>query len=161
MNTDSNIVIDTIVVKDFLKDPRNNLIINNLQYEIECKTSENQNPYNLKISVRVYYDCKYMHKGEKIAEMKSSVFKTDSTWTFGTNGFEIYHFETSLESFPFKNELKIGSTIQDFQKVFGIPQKQTNKYSYNFEFELFSSKLILEYYKNIVTKITVTNNMHN
>ncbi|WP_046757777.1 hypothetical protein [Kordia jejudonensis] len=156
----SKIEIDTIQVKNFLKDPRNNLAINKLDYETECTPSETKNPTDVKVISRKYYDCKYIYKGEKIAEMKSSIFKTDSTWTFGTNGFEIHHFESDQEFFPLKNGLSIGSTVEDFQHLFGMPKKLMNTYLYNFEFELFSSKLILEYDKNMVTKITVINTRH-
>ena len=160
-NSDLKIVIDSFAVKDFLKDPRNNLAINKLEYKSECNPSENQNPYDLIVTLREYHDCKYIFKGKKIAEMKSSIFKMDSTWPFGTNGLEIYHFETDQKFFPLKSELKIGSTILDFQKIFGMPKEIEENYTYHFEFELFSSKLILEHDKNIVTKITVANKVYN
>ncbi|MGS2727889.1 hypothetical protein ACU8DI_14865 [Psychroserpens sp. BH13MA-6] len=161
LNSDLNIELDSVAVKEFLEDPRNNLAINKLEYETECKLSENQDTSNLEVTSREYHDCTYIFKGKKVAEMKSSVFKTDSTWPFGTNGLEIYLFQTDQESFPLKNNLKVGATIEDFQNFLGIQKKLTNKYYYEFEFELFSSKLNLEYDENIVTKITVANTVYN
>ncbi|MFK7750501.1 MAG: hypothetical protein AB8B65_19070 [Kordia sp.] len=154
------IEVDSSIIKDFLKDPRNNLLLNELAFEAKC------NPDTIKKSVlrgkfeREYYNCSYMDKGEKVAAMKSSVIKTDSTWSLGTNGFEIYHFETNKPSFPLKHDLKIGSSIQDFQKIFGSSKKLKNTYSYNFKFDLFSSKLVIESQENVVTKIIVTNKKH-
>lgn len=161
IDSDSTIIIDSSLVKDFLRDPRNSLIMNKLEYETECKLSEKPNSSELRFILCEYYDCEYLNKGKKIAEMKYSVFKTDSTWPLGTNGLQIYRFETDKQTFPLKSGLKVGSTIQDFQEVFGIPKKLKNKYSYDFEFELFSSTLILESKNNTVTKITVANTMYN
>lgn len=159
MIADSNMELDTVAVEEFLKDPRNNLALNKLEYTTECNLSENKKPNNLDVSLKEYYNCIYTFKGEKIAEMKSSVFKTDSTRALGTNGLKIYRFQTDQESFPLKNELKVGSAIQDFQELFGIPKKHSkDKYFYEFEFELFSSNLILVLEENIVTQITVANN---
>lgn len=151
------IEVDSSIIKDFLKDPRNNLHLNELAFKVKC------NPDTIKKSVlkgkfaREYDNCSYMHKGEKVAAIKSSVIKTDSTWSFGTNGFEIYYFETDKPSFPLKQDLKVGASIQDFQKIFGNARKLKNTYSYDFKFKLFSSNLVLESQQNMVTKITITN----
>ncbi len=123
---DNSVTIDTILIKDFLKDPRNNLKLHKLDYETECQLSENQKSLNSLVTIREYYDCEYWYKGIKIAETKSSTYKTDSTWALGTNGLVIHSFMTDEPKFPLKNELNIGSKIESFIKFFWGTKKTWN-----------------------------------
>ena len=156
----SSIAIDSSLVEDFLKDPRDNSTLDKLGFESICELSKNQNPMLLPIAIRRYYDCEYAYQGKKVAEMKSSILKTDSTWVLGTNGFQLHHFRTNQQTFPLKNGLKINSTTEEFEKVFGIPNIAKNTHTYNFEFDTFSSILTLEFHNNRVYKMSVANSDH-
>ncbi|WP_298420657.1 hypothetical protein [uncultured Kordia sp.] len=151
--------IDMSAVQCFLKNPINNSQMYENSYKSKCELSLNQDSLNLTSVLRKYYDCTYFNKGKVIAKINSSVFKTDSTWTLGTNGYKLHYFETSEQTFPLKKELNIGSSIHDFFKLFGKPKRLKNSYIYNYRFQEFSSALVLEFTHEVVTKITITNTM--
>ncbi len=65
LSYDLTFVIDSTRIEDFLKYPRNNLKLNELDYETKCKPSENRNPNKKTLVGRKYYDCEYINNGKK------------------------------------------------------------------------------------------------
>ncbi|CAL2093042.1 hypothetical protein [Tenacibaculum sp. 190524A05c] len=152
--------LDSTLIKSFLLDPRDNSSLKNLEFKTNLKQLTNANDSTY-IFPRENYYVEYLKDNRKIAEMSFSTYKTDSTWTFGTNGLRIQLFESDNKEFPLKYNLTVGTKVSIFFKTFGTPTELKKKYLYNFKFDLFSSRLILEHKNNIVKKITIANNSYN
>ncbi|SNR14197.1 protein of unknown function [Tenacibaculum jejuense] len=152
--------LDSVLIKNFLLDPRDNSSLKNLDFKTNLKQLTNANDSTY-IFPRENYYVEYLKDNRKIAEMSFSTYKTDSTWTFGTNGLRIQLFESDNKEFPLKYNLTVGTKVSDFFKTFGTPTEFKKKYLYDFKFNLFSSRLILEHKNNIIKKITIANTVYN
>ena len=166
-NTEDNIGInkkkielDSVLIKNFLLDPRDNSSLKNLEFKTNLKQVTNTTD-STDIFPRENYHVEYLKGDRKIAKMSFSLYKTDSTWTFGTNGLRVQLFESDYKEFPLKYDLNVGTKVSDFLKTFGTTTGFRNKYFYNFKFDLFSSILIIEHENKIVKKITIANTVYN
>ena len=101
--------IDTFFIKYYLDNPIDHSKIT-AQKDLKEAGTIDESKLNPKLNhlpfKLIYYNCSYTFSDQLGAIMKYSVFKNDSTWSFGSNGFRLYYFETTNEEFPLKKNYK-------------------------------------------------------
>lgn len=159
---DSDVVfkVDTLAVKIFLANPINSSDIRKEQLTEGCKLIENSKhgkiDLELQFGMKEFYSCSYKKNREQIGYLEHSVFKTDSTWALGTNGYRLINFETSSKELPLKFGLNVGSSVEDFEKYFGRLPVKENKCSFEFNDGFETFLLELESLDNIINKISIS-----
>ncbi|QJP35280.1 hypothetical protein F0365_13195 [Nonlabens sp. Ci31] len=144
---------NTLQIREFLQDPRDLLELKNIKFDKSVVMTDSiTKEFSFELA---HNTLKYKDNKGTAAVLKYSVIKPNNNWPFGTNLIMTRYYETSIKDFPFKNNLKIGSSLSEFQKHFGKPNKTENNYSYYFKYVTFKSTMTLESYNDIFTKIII------
>lgn len=154
---DNNNLKDNWELKYFLQDPRDHNYLKDSGLDTTCKLNKDEKKTEELLFPRQYKTRKYLVEGKTKAQFDYSILKTEENWALGTNSFHISFFETKDPSFALKSNLRVGMTVQDFEKIFGKAKYTKEAYIFQFRSESFSSELILRTNDSEVIQITVTN----
>lgn len=148
LSMDAVTTLDTLDIKIFLMDPVDSTGMK--AFERNCFVVDTTGL----VLPRIEYKCWYIIDQDTVVNMTTSVYKTDSTWMFGTNGFKVEKFECSDDRVTLKYGLRVGSEIADFEKYFG--QMRNDQDLYFTEFKFTSTELFLLVENGRVRKILIT-----
>lgn len=102
-------------------------------------------------------ECFYLMDKDTLAITIFRMFKTDSTWRLGTNGYELEKFECWDERVPLKLGLGIGMSVDAFERQFGpFEVMRRNIYSKTFSIYHRKIELMLETKEKGVARIIIT-----
>ena len=146
--------MDTTAMRNYLTDPRNNYGFDKTQTKSECVTKDSIEPgVVVKREIRT---CTYSKDDSVLYYITFTVFQTDSTWAFDTNGWQLLTFDCDNKKMSLKYGLQVGSTIQDFQKYFGkFSCDKGNKFFHETTIDNRRVTLMLITENSIVTRIKI------